>query len=154
MQHASIILKRSSHSKGNFSFGKKKLSESKIYTLPILSSFFVGHNIKPDKRIIMIISVKKILAHACRWNLIIFSKSAWQPICACQKPIHSQSWTCYWDSTRGLLWTFYSKNWFLYNVNSGSTVISCSVWDCVVHSSISNNISLWNRVFQPVSFQI
>lgn len=66
MQLASICLKRSGHSKGNFSFDKKKLGESKIYMLPILSAFFVEHNIEPDKRIMMIISVKKILAHAYR----------------------------------------------------------------------------------------
>lgn len=50
MQRAAISLNRARHSKGNCSFGKKKLSKSKVYMLPILSAFFVEHNIKPGKK--------------------------------------------------------------------------------------------------------
>lgn len=40
---------------------QKKLDENKIYMLPTLSAFFEEHDIEPDKRITMIISVKEHL---------------------------------------------------------------------------------------------
>ncbi|KAK1346652.1 hypothetical protein QTO34_000512, partial [Cnephaeus nilssonii] len=40
---------------------KKKMDENKIYMLPTLSYFFEEHDIEPDKRITMIISVKEHL---------------------------------------------------------------------------------------------
>nr|XP_056706361.1 zinc finger BED domain-containing protein 5-like [Euleptes europaea] len=40
---------------------QKKLDEKKIYMLPTLSAFFEEHDIEPDKRITMIISVKEHL---------------------------------------------------------------------------------------------
>lgn len=39
----------------------KKLDENKIYMFPNLSAFFEEHDIEPDKRITMIISVKEHL---------------------------------------------------------------------------------------------
>lgn len=47
--------------------------------LPTLSAFYEAHDIEPDKRIAMIISMKNHL-HMFADEILLFSKSAWHQI--------------------------------------------------------------------------